>query len=120
MQVNGVTLYGDQSRYWQLAQGHTGQPIDSAIDRALKADIEKILPPGNGSEHESGTDRMAADESQVLVPTAISLEERLDQVISKEVIEQILLLRSPYESGPQSANNRPRLAEKGRLISLRG
>ncbi len=60
-------------------------------------------------------EELAARERQVLRPSAVPVEDRLEQVMSLEDVQRLLLLRNPMPNSPGLSG-----AETGQLLDFRG
>ncbi len=105
MELNTVSQYA----------GHSyPAPERRAESEAPRAIVREDAPANSLEEQVSARQRAAEREKLVLKPSQVSFDDRLDQVISLDMIKQLLNLRTP-ESVLRAGGHRP-----GMLFDLRG
>ena len=102
MELNGIS---------QTAGHNYPAPEQRAEAQSTRTIVREDAPANSLEEQVSARQRAATREKLVLRPSEVSLNDRLEQVISLDMIKQLLNLRS---AGPAKAARAP-----GMLFDLR-
>lgn len=119
--LNSLLATADQRDRAATAQNEIGIQRDS--DRRAPGIREAQVGIGQGTANPAAVrapsaEDLAARERQVLSPSAVPVEDRLEQVMSLEDVQRLLLLRDPMPSAPGLSRSFSG-SETGQLLDLR-